>query len=808
MIVPGSKLVIFDPTNSDTPTEVGIATSIPISINIAVADVREPSKRDSSFSKTITIPGGPTVNKLFEHIFDVTTELVDFNPNLKTTCEYYVRSERIFVGDIQLLRIIRKGKSPSIELAYEVSIVGRLANVFLDLGNALVEDLYWSDLNYAHNQTNIEAMFTPTLGVGLCMPYIDYGVTGGNTNVWNIYHLKPAIFEKEYIDRIFASIGKTYTSTFLTGSYYERIINPDINEGALKMTQAQKYNLSFYAGKNATNTYSFPLVQTGSVWLSVIGNGVLSQLPFNVDNVAPFYDPSAQYNTGTSFFIPAPIFGCDYKINLVCFFEVRIVPPSGGSSPVITNTYYNFDIDIYDGTGGNGSIVTQSVSTTAGTGWTPFSVSAEVSGILLGNNSTIEARVLMNDPNFFLTTFTGGAGNGSIEVRFLSTSYFGAQPSSGNLPYNYTVDIASTVPKNVKQIDYLMSIIKAENLYMELDPNDSNNYIIEQREDFFQEDASNTLDWTDKWDYENETIVTPMGDLEAREYLFTYKKDNDKYNQAYFNEYGEVYGQEQIYVNNDFVRNVKKTELIFAPTPNVGNGVNNIVCPVLAKANGNALAPMTCQPRRLYWGGLIDCDAHYWKGTPMIYTPPRTQYPYAGHVDFPYLPTIDLHFDNPKKLYYSYPNQVFTTNNLYLRNWQKFIEQITDANSKVVTMWLYLKASDIANFSFRKRIWIHDSYYIVNKIFDYNPQDLSLTKVELLRLAYVDTPVAEQINNNGGGSGGGNYNLVFQEQGMNDPFYNFSVGDGIANGNGNINNGDNSNILGGSGNMIGQNSFV
>lgn len=801
-----SKLVIYDPTNSDEPTEVGITNVIPVSINIAIADVRDPAKRDSSFSKTITLPGTPTLNKLFEHIFDVTTELSNFNPNLKTTCEYFVKSEKIFTGDLQLLRIVRKGKSPSIEIFYEVSIVGRLANVFLDLGDDLVSDLDWSDLNYTFNETQIQNRFTPTLGVGTCIPYIDYGVTGGNTNVWNIYHLKPCIFEKEYIDRIFRSIGKTYTSTFLSGSYYERIVNPDVNEGALKMTQAQKYALSFYAGKTATTTYSFPLILGGGVWTNPTGN-ILGALVFDDDSTAPFYDPSNQYNQppGTNSFIPTTT--ADFKITVSCDFEILVYLPGGGSSTTILNTYYTFDVDLFDSTGGNNIIMTAQVSTTAThTGWTSFNLTCEISSILLGNNSTVYARLRLNDANSYATVFPGGLGNTTVDIRLKTTSQYAGQPASGNLPYGYTVDVGQTVMSNVKQIDFLMSVLKAENLYMELDPTDSNNYIIEQREDFFLEDAANTLDWTDKWDVENETIINPMGELEAREYLFANKKDNDKYNKLYFDEYGEVYGQEQIFVNNDFVKNVKKTELIFAPTPNVGNPINNIVCPVLAKANGTGIAPMACQPRRLYWGGLINCDDHYWTG--VSYTPPRTQYPYAGHVNNPYTPTIDLHFNNPKKLYYSYPNQTFTNNGLYLRNWQKFIEQITDQNSKVVTMWLYLRPSDISNFTFRKRIWIHDSYYIVNKIFDYNPQELSLTKVELLRLTYVPTPVAETIRFNGGGSGGGNYNLIFDQSGMNEPFGNQSQPDGFVSGGNNVNNGDNSNIFGGNGNVIAIDSEV
>jgi hypothetical protein len=240
-----AKLVIDSPISGNF-TEVGIMGEIPISLTIAIADVREPDKRNSTFSKTIQIPGSKDANILFEHIFEVTTDLNNFNPNLKTPCKYFVRGEKVFSGDIQLLSIIKKGKSPYESIIYEVSIIGRLSQAFLELGNSLLTDLDFSDLNHVFNYTNRN--WTPTLGTGYTYPLIDYGVTGGCGYYWDFAHLSPAIFEKEYIDRIFESISKTYTSTYFASTYGKSILIPRTNEGALKMTNAQVNGVSFYAG--------------------------------------------------------------------------------------------------------------------------------------------------------------------------------------------------------------------------------------------------------------------------------------------------------------------------------------------------------------------------------------------------------------------------------------------------------------------------------------------------------------------------------------------------------------------------------
>lgn len=801
-----ANLKIYSPVNSDAPTDVPISADIPISITIAIADVREPDKRNSAFSKTLTLPGSKILNILFEHIFDVTTELNNFNPNLKTRCEYFVRGEKVFEGDIQLLKIRTKGKSPMVEIFYECSIVGRLANIFLDLGNALLEDLDLSDLNHTFSYPVIATVWSSyTPGVGYYYPFIDYGCAGGNITTWYLQYLKPATFEIEYVDRIFLSIGKTYSSTFLGGAYHNQIVIPDSNEGGLKMTAAQINATSFYAGKTALTTYTLPLTNLLTSWYYNLPTPqtTIGQLVFNDDTNSPFYDGGNNYSTVTNTFItPA---NTEYKFAVSCDFEVLINPPAGTTSTTIVNGTYRFMIYIY-----NASlsviVATSSVTTTATTaGYTAFSVTCQIPSAYSQANLYYYCDLATDDAGFLETIFWNGgtpitAGTASLTVRQKTTSWFSIA-SIGNLPIGYTVNMNNTIPKNVKQIDFLMGIIKSENLYMELDLTDSDNYIIEKRADFFQD--ANPLDWTSKWDFQKETEIIPMGDLDFREYLFTYKKDGDKYNKLYFDEFGETYGQEQIYVDNDFIQSQKKNELIFAATPLVGNSQNNLVYPVMAQSNGTAIKPMACIIRRLYVGGLLSCNMYSFESGTQNFQ--FTSYPYAGHLDNPYNPTIDLCWDNPKKLYYNFPALTYTNNNLYVRNWQKFIEQITDQNSKVVVMWMYLKASDISKFTFRKKVWIVDSYYLVNKIFDYNPQEVQSTKVEFLRLGFVEDPVVEIINiweNGLGETSGYQYGMIAEGGGIN-PFGNDSNPQGLAMGENNNNQGVESNIVGGEFNFIG-----
>lgn len=811
-----AKLVIDSPvTGNDTP--IGILTSIPISITLSIADVKDIDKRNSTFSKTISIPGSKDANKLFEHIFEVTTDLNNFNPNLKTSCKYFVKGERVFSGDLQLLNIKKKGISPYESVTYEVSIVGRLAKAFLDLGNALLEDLSFVDLNHAFTWANRN--WTPTLGTGWVYPYIDYGITGGNGYMWNFAHLKPAIFEKEYVDRIFSSINKTYTSTYFNSIYGTSIIIPNSAAGSLKMTASQINGVSFYANKTADVTSNIPLnyyAPTSSWKLPNQSQVYTGPVSFTDDSTPPFYDGGNNYNTVFSqFYVPA---SGNYKFNVLLNGEMRVnkpvVAPPVTQMLIVNNSYkIRGSVSVIDN-GMQTGVFPFTVDVTPNfTTWTQFSIGISVPSFFInaGPFSYVGVTLETDDPSVYETVFLNPApvssGTASVDVKILANSWFSGTSADGALPIGYTVDMSQCIPKNVKQIDFLMSIIKRENLYMELDLTNDNNYIIEQRDDFFLS-TSQGLDWTDKWDYQRETEIVPMGELDFREYIFTYKKDGDKYNKLYEEAFGEVYGQERILVDNDFIKNTKRNELIFAATPLVGNATNTLVYPVMAAADGTNLKPMDCQIRCLYWGGIIyPGSGHYIVNAsqPFPFYDNLPYYPYAGHLDNPFNPTIDLCWDNPQLLYYNYPGITYTNNNLYVRNYKKFIEQITNENSKIVRMWMYLKASDIANFTFRKLVWIHDSWYIVNKIMDYDPQEIKSCKVELLRLTYIADPVNEIINiwENGFGQITNNdYGMRTLPVGVN-PNGVSGLSDGFVTGQDNIVMGEDSDIIGGYNNVIG-----
>lgn len=768
--------------------DADFSTLLPVSVNMAVADVREPDKRNSSYSKTIIVPGTSVTNKIFEYIFEVNIQSNTFNPNVKTAAAYYVNEVRVFNGDLQLLKVkVKKPNGTTEEVNYECSIIGETGNLFLDISNLYLTDIDFSDLD--HSLTYASGLFNPTLGTGYCYPYIDYGMNPlavplGNT--WYFEQLKPAIFEKEYIDRIFEDAGYTYTSTYLNTTYEKSIIIPCVNEGVLKIPEDERLENSFYAGRTSDNTNNYSLTVLGSAW--TYGSQInVAPVIFNADSGGTFYDINDNYSTVTGIFtcgIPAW-----YTISSNLQIQIVAHDPAG----TVTRSW-TF-----------GGLVSLDKSTDGGTNW------ASVASIGLSANGTaasslhprsvnypnsqantgdkFRVRVTINSLSF---TFLDGGGSpivtgtASFDVVIKTGSDYGCIISDPSLQYGGTVVMNDTIPGDVKQLDFLTSILKAENLYMELDKNDPLNYIIEPREDFILTAGSNPLDvkdWTAKLDISKDIEVIPMGDLDAKRYRFTYKSDKDYFNQAYENEFKEVYGSELIDVETDFIKNEKKIELIFSATPGVATAANDIVAPRFFTAESNLQPVKSVQVniRRLYWGGLTSCAQHflYVNGSSTIVS----TYPYAGHVDDPISPSIDLCFDNPLKLYWAFPGASYTDNNRYNERYSKFISEITDRDSKIVKAYFYLTERDIAEFSFRNPIFVDGTYYSVNKIMDYDPQQPKTVLVELLKIK-AGVPFVSTIITPGGGSGSnrvtggtnssGNYNM---SSGMTIGQNNFNGGD-------------------------------
>ena len=734
------------------------------SFNYGVADIRNPEKRSTEYSKTIKCPATKNNDALFGHIYDVnisnnydanTSNIdVNFNPNKKAEARVIADGVEVMAGVVQLRKVMQKGHA----YTYEVVFIGKLLNIFSKIGDKQLSGTdenglrfldfseYDHDLKYS-NQVN---SWTATIGEGYVYPLIDWGdgslFTTAGRRVYEVGDLRPAIYVKTLIDKIFDFAGFSYTSSFFNTTTFKRLIVPATKK--LNLPQNQIEPRQFKAVKTLPQIMSRFASQSpntfGNDQLFNPSTGQMAKLCFEDDSVLGF-DNNNQYVIITQ---NRPydatnnyIFVCQETLRYDTFkssidlqitknatlsgvFEgtvdiVRWVDSSQTLEVVAESAFY-FDIS-----GANGT-QTQTVYVEGDT----FSENNDQVYIRLNSDRYANGY----KPDF--RNSASGLGNVALDVR-CTGGYFENEPITDELFEGDLVTLSDHLP-DVEMREFLTSVFNMFNLYVEADPNNENNLLIETRDTFYSQGG--TKNWTYKLAREKDIALEPLGVLTDREYIYTYSEDGDYYNERYQNNRGHAYGRARIEVDNDFVQSSKEVEVLFSPTPLVNdNPSNRIIGAIYDSDIEEGAKPTDANIRIMYYGGLLPSTPS-WKHRRRfpLYDFDTTVYPYAGHWDNPLTPTLDINFGLTLELYYqsnSYTGTLQVTNanlyNLYHRN---YINEITDKDSKVMTALFYLEPTDINTLDFRDQIVIDNAYWRLNKVMNYNPFKEGLTKVELIKI--------------------------------------------------------------------------
>lgn len=743
-----------------------LTEDLSMAFTYSISDIRQPEKRQTDFSKTITIPATKQNNQIFSHIYKIdklinTTNYnvnftPEFNPNLKATAKVYIDGINVFDGVIQLLNI---NILDNTNINYEVCLFGKLSNIFYNLGEDYLTNLDLSEYDHAYSRTNQVNSWATSIkkngstyvnfsggnptGEGYVYPLADYGYNNGLT--YKVNQLFPAIYAKTYIDKIFDYAGFTYTSDFFDSNFFKRLIIP-YNKFKTTMSQDELNARKFYINYPDFSTY-----------LNGIDGFIetVVKLQFNNETVAPAFDTNNLWNNQfTNGFKPnaAGYYNLKWNITGIAVDFQTLdgsTAQSAGSGAKVEYYIRLWKEDVNN----NSTMLDEYHETINFADVTPFGSTLETttlpnytgteSNIFLLSTDKIYFEVRVSRDGAFIRA--GGTPSNPYSdtlvqprIEGLANSYFYDEPINTSIGEDTTFYMNKAVPVNVKQKDFFTSIIKMFNLYVDVDPENELNLLIEPRNDFYNTDV---IDWTYKLDTASNFQINPMGDLENKRYTFTYKEDSDHYNKVYKDNNNRIYGDAIFEVNNDFVKDENKNEVIFSPTPAVGSSLHNRVIPTFLKYDSNNINTnitaitqkegMDTNIRILYYSGLKSCGTWY-LNSDIYASASYTSYPYANHLDDPAASTLDLNFGVPMQIFFQ--TSFYTGNTLYNVYWSDLMGSITDPDSKIVTCYMNLKPTDILQLSFKKLYLIDGNYYRLNKIFDYDPLSVKVTKVEFLKV--------------------------------------------------------------------------
>lgn len=696
----------------------------------AIDDIQDFAARNTNFSKTIILPGNAVNNKLFGHIFEFgsanfynpTQDNVgyNFNASKAASCVIYVDKIQVFKGILRLLEItIDRG---SIE--YECVVFGELGGFVTALNNFKLEELDFSAYDHAWTSTNIvnsweQASGSTASGMGYYYPLIDYGQVSTNKKHWNFRAFRPALFVREYIDKIITNAGYTWESDFFNSNLFKRLVIPNNQKQLSNYTNTQiEANPD---GENVSST----------------GAAVTTDLEF--PNPSTFIG----FEFGVGGYRDFYWLGTNFTPTLNFRLIGELANEQGGTSRLRMHILKN------------GTIVNTQVIITGDSAGRVFFDTTLTYAITLNTNDYFSIQIELDN-------ITGGGASFILTSdSFLTCTTSSAIASP--LAYGANIFINSCIPRGIFQRDFISSIVKMFNLYIEEDTMKEKHLKITPFVDYYTTTATflqvndleeelkiddvdllllddysaNHIDWSYKIDRDKPFKLKPMSELNGRFFEFKYKQDSDNYNEEYFKKYALGYGDHLEDTGYEFANDKQTTEIIFSSTPLLSYAGDDKVYPTIFKRSNtqNSVSEdqidsviRIMQVRKIT--GVSSWDLKSDSGNLVNNL---TYYGYGGHLDDPDVPTADINFGVPKEIFFSLA-ATYPSANLFNAFWSDYIAEITDKDSKLLTCSVYLKNSDIFSLDFSKLIYIDGSLWRLNKVIDYNPTSPDSTKCEFLKV--------------------------------------------------------------------------
>lgn len=666
-----------------------------------IDDIKEFASRETNFSKTIVLPGNAVNNKLFGHIFEFGSSNpfdnnqpnvgYNFNASKAASCVVFMDKVQIFKGILRLLEIVIDNGA----IEYECAVFGELGGFINELGNKKIEQLDFSAYDHDWTLENIQASWNSINGEGYYYPLIDYGKLSTNKKDWDVRAFRPALYVREYMDKIITGAGYTYEAAFFNSGVFRRLIIPHNQKNLTKATS--DLNKAFLT--EPIETFSARNIN----FTTVTGSGLDVSLANSL-----FTYPLAASTT--------------LKINY--FFA--------GESEAGTFFIQRNGVTVYEES------------------FTGFFSIAGVFEILVNQNDSIRFRFRNDANNRDETPVTITEG----EISFFSTALVNAI-----VTLNDSLSMADVIPKGVFQRDFFASIVKMFNLYVVEDTNRPKHLIIKPYIEYYDFDGQTLLaiddfnsllqvndtdyllitegnvdylDWTAKIDRSKPLRIKPMSELNGRYFEFNYKQDNDYYNEQYQKKFSLTYGSRIEDSGFDFAKDKQVAEVIFSNTVLVGYPGEDKVVSTIFKLNNN-VEDSTDHNIRIMQAKKLEGLQPYAVKDGLTTLATLTTYGYGGHLDDPDVPNADLCFGVPAELYFTLATD-YPTANLFNGYWSEYVAEITNKDSKLLTAYVYIKSKDIFNLDFAKLIYIDGALWRLNNIQDFNPTDIGITKAEFLKV--------------------------------------------------------------------------
>ena len=726
---------------------VDIDQAIPFPLTFNISDIKDISSRKGNKSKTIKIPGTLTNHQLFTSVFlltstekisTTTSGIVNFDPSIKASCQYYNNGLLEFNGIAQLMECnLNDGV-----WSFEITLVSDTIDYIATLKKIKVNELDFSE--YGHNLTlndqqetwngfnQINGVSTSIKtgadwdGIGYYYGLIDYGYSRPTADTFAVDNIPLQAFVYGILKKIFEFAGITWQSDFLESQRFKRLLLayyggalPTITPGISandSATTTENNNAGGFIMNGTAATSGQPIVWFPDATMIDNYDGTIvtdpssqviatSPLKFRASSIGMFQvQYSGTHDVDISTAIGA-FLSCEYNVSLIV---------KKNNIVISTDQIYN----------GVLNLATMPIATTTFS----FNFNRSVN-MLINDELTFEIMLTRTNLNLLVTTYATYSVTQTVTSTGATLDVIKSQQA---LTPGSAVSVASFLPDMTCDV-FLKGIITAFNLYLKPDANNATILEIEPLSDFYNS-SLDALEWSYLLDSSKEIKVTPTINFAAKNYEFEFENEDDYWNTKYKNEFSEQYGSFVLSSQSQYATETTTMKLPFSQHPLAVIDTTNLIVPRSYQINfdefGNG--QIVLKKGKSFIVQLGELRAGNWEHRDEFGTDfPQVVYPYVGHLDDIDAPTFDLNFGVPQVVYYA--ATIYTNNNLYAYH-EKFIKEIVSRFGKLLTCYMMIDSDIINKLDFRNLINIDGVVYRLQKINDYDSGKGQSTLCELIRI--------------------------------------------------------------------------
>lgn len=682
--------------------------SILIPMTYELIDIKDLNRRSGSKTKTITIPRTKQNDKIFGFAFNINAKNA-FDKYSQRKIRIQKNSQVLFNGLCRLTEVT----SDTISF-YAFAELSKLKDVF---GEQTLNELNLDDLDHEYNETIVDT-WNGNYPVGVpedyFYPVIDYGqfqlvnpqTAGAENPAIKIADLYPALYLRRAIQQICIDNGYSLKTNFFDDYNTSKLLIPFSNAQFIHSDKFLTTNFGFY-GVRPNTAYTIPLT-TGDHILP------MSQV---------IQDPLSQWD------------GDEYTANGNQRFEA-IISIEFKTPDASYTSGWNFvaSLERYD----NGLA-----------DW--ISLDSKVFGYRLNSaypfSFELFATGFIADTEKLRVNIVRPFASGTLEVYKCSFIVRPKQVNAEdvlNIQYGETAQIAPNLPA-IKQIDLFQWCYKMFNWIVFV--NDDTGVVeIFTYDEYYKNNSQK--DFSQKLSLTPAPIINYQPTNFSRKYDFRYKHDDKdfwsiRYDLKQTAKQSYKFGDGKYYLTKQGEASLIG-EVGFCPTiiekSFKGKTPHYINITTMLDSAEPTIKNTQKEPRILINGGLVTIDTlsdgefshvHVENvgivgSIPLCYFHKQV-YNEAGIDSY----SMNLSFSTPDIV-------LFTPNNLIDTYYKSAIDSLSV--SAQVTAYFKLSGKDITELDFSQLWYISyfSAIFRLNRIVDYNPNSLGLTKVELINVGVLD----------------------------------------------------------------------